>query len=153
MPTDFFNTLSSLVQEELSLYKSLELLVDDEEARVRESDMEGLLDVLQRKQAIISRQEDLLERWNKISESLGISDGREGPVFWNSIAVRIGESGYNQIVCNINDIRELGQKLLHKEGEIRKALEDHLAEMRATLLKMGRNRAAMKSYSQGMTAF
>ncbi|MDR1510097.1 MAG: flagellar protein FlgN [Synergistaceae bacterium] len=153
MPTDFFNTLSSLVQEELSLYKSLELLVNDEEARVSESDMEGLLDVLKRKQAIISRQEDLLERWNKISESLGISDGREGPAFWDSIAVRIGESGYNQIIGSIKDIREIGQKLLHKEGEIRKALEEHLAEMRATLLKMGRNRAAMKSYSQGMTAY
>jgi hypothetical protein len=141
------------VQEELSLYQSLESLVDDEEARVRESDMEGLLDVLQRKQAIISRQEDLLERWNKISESLGISDGREGPAFWNSIAVRIGENGYKQIVNNINDIRELGEKLLFREGEIRKALEEHLSEMRATLIKMGRNRAAMKSYSQGMTSY
>jgi flagellar biosynthesis/type III secretory pathway chaperone len=151
--TDFFNTLSSLVREELSLYESLETLVDDEEARVRESDMEGLLEVLRRKQAVISRQEDLLERWNQISESLGISDGREGPVFWNSIAARIGESGYNQIANSINDIRELGQTLLHREAEIRKSLEEHLSEMRATLLKMGRNRTAMRSYSQGMTAY
>jgi hypothetical protein len=141
------------VQEELNLYRSLESLVDDEEERVRESDMEGLLDVLARKQAIISRQEDLLERWDEISASLGVANGREGPAFWNTIAVRIGESGYNHIAKNINDIRELGEKLLLREGEIRKALEEHLAEMRTTLLKLGRNRAAMKSYSQGMTSY
>jgi hypothetical protein len=79
-----------------------------------------------------------------------MTNGREGPVFWNTIAARVGEGGYNQIVSSINEIRELGQKLLDRESEIRAALEENLAEMRATLLKMGRNRLAMKGYSQGM---
>jgi hypothetical protein len=65
----------------------------------------------------------------------------------------VGESGYNQIVVGINEIRELGQKLLDRESEIRAALEENLAEMRATLLKMGRNRVAMRGYSQGMATF
>lgn len=150
MPTDFFDTVNTLVKEELGLYKSLDELVDDEERMVRESDMEGLLGVLQQKQSIISRQEVLLERWNSISASLGLSDGREGPVFWNTLAARIGENGYNHIVSSINEIRELGQKLLSRESEIRSVLEGNLAEMRETLLKMGRNRIAMKGYSQGM---
>jgi hypothetical protein len=148
--TDFYDTVNNLIQEELSLYKSLDALVDDEEARVRESDMEGLLEVLRQKQSIISRQEVLLEQWNNLSASLGITTGREGPVFWNALASRIGESGYNQIVAHLNEIRELGQKLLDRESEIRAALEENLAEMRNTLLKMGRNRAAMKGYSQGI---
>ncbi|MDR1132738.1 MAG: flagellar protein FlgN, partial [Synergistaceae bacterium] len=91
MPTDFFETINSLVEEELSLYKSLEALVNEEETRVRESDMEGLLDVLQQKQSIISRQESLLEQWNNISGPLGVIGGKEGPAFWNSLAERIGE--------------------------------------------------------------
>ena len=154
MPTDVFETVSTLVKEELGLYKSLEELVDDEEEMVRLSDMEGLLEVLQHKQSIISRQEFLLEKWNSISASLGVQDGgREGPAFWNSLATRIGESGYNQIVSSINEIRELGQKLLDREGKIRAALEENLAEMRGTLLNMGKNRMAMKGYSQGMTAY
>ncbi|MDR1579544.1 MAG: flagellar protein FlgN [Synergistaceae bacterium] len=153
MPTDFFETVNSLVEEELSLYKSLEALVDDEETRVRESDMEGLLDVLQQKQSIISRQESLLEQWNNISAPLGVGDGKEGPAFWNKLAEHAGENGYNQIVARINEIRELGQHLLDREGVIRAELEENLAEMRNTLLKMGRNRIALKGYSQGMATF
>jgi hypothetical protein len=140
------------VEEELDLYRYLENLVDIEEEKVRQSDMEGLLDVLQQKQSVISRQEALLERWNHISSGLGLSEGREGPVFWNAISSRIGESGYNQIVHRIDEIKELGQRLLDREGKIRQNLEENLAEMRKTLLSMGRNRIAMKGYSQGIAS-
>ncbi|MDR0765093.1 MAG: flagellar export chaperone FlgN [Synergistaceae bacterium] len=150
MPTDLFETLNSLAQEELSLYKSLEVLVDEEEMRVRDSDMEGLLDVLQKKQSIISRQESLLEQWNNITGPLGVTGGKEGPDFWNNLAKLVGQNGYNQIVAHINEIRERGQKLLDREGMIRAELEENLAEMRNILLKMGRNRIAMQGYSRGM---
>jgi hypothetical protein len=152
LPTELFNKVNSLVEEELELYKSLEGLVDIEEEKVKQSDMEGLLDVLQRKQAVISRQESLLERWNHISSGLGLAEGREGPVFWNAISDRIGESGYNQIVRQIDEIRELGQGLLDREGKIRQILEENLAEMRKTLLSMGRSRIAMRGYSQGVAS-
>ena len=153
MPTDFFDTVNTLVREELGLYKSLEELVNHEEEKVRQSDMEGLLEVLQQKQSIISRQEFLLERWNSVSASLGVKDGREGPVFWDTLATRIGENGYNQIVASINEIRELGQRLLDRESEIRAVLEENLAEMRVTLLRIGKNRVAMRGYSQGVGAY
>ncbi|MDR0615413.1 MAG: flagellar protein FlgN [Synergistaceae bacterium] len=152
MPTELFDKVNSLVEEELDLYRSLRDLVDIEEEKVKQSDMEGLLNVLQRKQSVISRQEDLLERWNHISSDLGLAEGREGPVFWNAISDRIGENGYNHIVKRIDEIRELGQSLLNREGRIRKNLEENLAEMRKTLLSMGRNRAAMKGYSQGVAS-
>jgi flagellar biosynthesis/type III secretory pathway chaperone len=141
-----------LVEEELSLYKSLATLVDSEEEKVDTFDMEGLLRVLEEKQTIISKQEVLLESWNKISSTLGLSEGREGPVFWNAIASSVGEKGYNQIVKHIDEIRELGQSLLDRECTIRGKLETNLAEMRKTLLTMGRNRVAMKGYSQGMAS-
>lgn len=152
MPTELFSTVSALVDEELSLYKALGDLVDDEESRVCESDMEGLLDVLQQKQTIISRQEFLLEKWNEISAMLGLTEGREGPVFWNTLSQKIGENGCRQITGKIDEIRELGQRLLEREGEIRAKLEANLAEMRETLLRMGRNRAALRGYSQGLAS-
>ena len=142
----------TLVDEELGLYKSLEELVDTEEEKVLASDMEGLLLVLQEKQAIISQQEILLERWNQISIILGISEGRQEPIFWNALSKRVGEDGYGQIVKRIDEIKQLGQNLLDREGEIRQNLENNLAEMRKTLLKMGRNRVAMRGYSQGMAS-
>jgi Rad3-related DNA helicase len=153
LPTDFFEKIDSLIEEELSLYKTLETLVNDEETRVRESDMEGLLDVLQRKQSVISRQESLLEQWNNISAPLGVKDGKEGPAFWNKLAEHAGENGYSQIVARINEIRKLGENLLDRESVIRAELEENLAEMRNTLLNMGRNRIAMKGYSRGMATF
>lgn len=153
MPTDIFKNVNDLIEEEMELYHSLEVLVDDEELKVAESDMQGLLDVLQKKQAIISHQELLLERWNEISNQLGLSSGREGAQFWNALAVKIGDNGYNQVVNRINRIRELGEKLLERETVIRKNLEDNLAEMRKTLLTMGHNRAAMKGYSKGVATY
>jgi hypothetical protein len=153
LPTEFYDKVKILIDEELNLYKSLAALVDIEEKRVEEFDMEGLLRVLEEKQSIISRQETLLDGWNEISSSLGISSvGREGPVFWNVLAARIGESGYNQIVNSIEEIRELGQRMLDRERKVRGKLEENLTEMRKTLLSMGRNRVAMKGYSKGMAS-
>jgi len=142
----------TLVDEELSLYRSLEGLVDIEEEKVLASDMEGLLAVLQEKQAIIARQEGLLDRWNQISIVMGISEGRAEPVFWNALSQYVGADGYSQIVKGIDEIKQLGQNLLDREGEIRQNLENNLAEMRKTLLNMGRNRVAMRGYSQGMAS-
>ncbi len=152
MPTELFSTVNALVEEEVALYKTLGKLVDEEEEKVNESDMEGLLEVLQQKQSVISRQEVLLEKWNEISASFGIAERREGYVFWDTLSQRIGEIGYKQIVKQINEIRELGQELLDREAGIRQNLEQNLAEMRQTLLKMGRNRAAMRGYVQGMAS-
>jgi flagellar biosynthesis/type III secretory pathway chaperone len=152
LPTELFAIVNSLIDEELCLYKSLESLVDTEEEKVDTSDMEGLLRILEEKQSIISRQEVLLESWNKVSNMLGISEGREGPVFWNAIASSIGEKGYNKIVKRIDEIRELGQNLLNREDKIRGKLEINLAEMRKKLLAIGRNRVAMKGYSKGMAS-
>lgn len=152
MPTELFDTVSALVDEELSLYRTLGDLVDVEESKVNESDMEGLLEVLKEKQSIISRQEFLLEKWNEISSSLGLSEGREGPVFWNLLSEKIGERGCRQITSRIDEIRELGQRLLDRESEIRSKLEKNLAEMRETLLRMGRGRTALRGYSQGMAS-
>ena len=151
MPTKLYDVIRNLVEEELSLYKSLAVLVDSEEETVHMSDMEGLLDILSQKQTIISRQEILLERWNDISSELGFSEGREGPAFWNAISLKIGESGYNQIVRKIDEIRELGQALLDRETVIRQKLEENLAEMRTRLMGMERKKNAMRSYSHGIS--
>lgn len=152
MPTELFNVVTALVEEELHLYKSLDELVDAEEIKVDEADMEGLLEVLRRKQNIISRQEILLEKWNEISATLGLTEGREGPVFWNALSEKIGAIGCQQITSRIDEIRELGQRLLDREADIRSKLEANLAQMRETLLRMGRNRAALRGYSQGIAS-
>lgn len=152
LPTELFEKIDALADEELSLYKALWVLVDEEEARVDESDMEGLLEVLRQKQNIISRQEILLERWNEISSSLGLTEGREGPVFWSMLSDKIGETGSRQIASRIDEVKKLGQSLLDREGVIRGKLETNLVSMRETLLRMGRSRTALRGYSQGIAS-
>ncbi len=126
---ELFHTVNRLAEEEVALYRSLGELVDFEEERVRDADMEGLLSVLRQKQRIISRQEALFERWNEVSVSLGIEEVREGSMFWNTLSRRVGRSGYNQIADRIDEIRELGQKLLDRERKIRQNLGRKRAEM------------------------
>jgi hypothetical protein len=144
--------VNSLVSEELDLYKSLEQLVDVEERHVLESDMDGLLDVLQRKQAVISRQEALLESWGEISQSLGIPMGKETSPFLKTMSERIGNAGYKNIADGIEDICRMGQRLLAREEAIRGMLEANIVEMRKKLVQLGRNRTAVRGYSQGIAS-
>ena len=153
MRTDLYDVVIGLVEEELSLYKELGLLVDTEELKVSSSDMEGLLRVLEEKQSVISRQEILLERWSAISAELGLSEGREGPAFWNAVARYIGQNGYNQIVRKVDEIRELGLALLEREKIIRLNLEANLAEMRKSLVSIGKNRIAVQGYSSNIGVY
>jgi len=150
LPTEFNETVNSLADEELILYREIAALVDQEEEKINASDLEGLLEVLRIKQAVISRQEVLLERWNEVSAELGITGGREEPLFWSALGARIGEQGYNQLVHRIEEIRGLGQNLLDREKQIRQTLEEHIAELRKTLVKLGKNRTALRGYSQSM---
>ncbi|GHV27521.1 hypothetical protein FACS1894167_02680 [Synergistales bacterium] len=152
MHTELFEMVNSLVNEELDLYKSLEQLVDIEEQRVVESDTDGLLDVLRLKQGIISRQETLLESWGEISQSLGIPMGKESSPFLKALSERIGEAGYKHIADGIEDILRMGQRLLSREETIRGMLEANIVEMRKKLVRLGRNRTAVKGYSQGIAS-
>ena len=59
MQADLEKKLSSLVSSELALFNELALLVEKEEECVLQEDMECLLNVLQEKQDVISRQEKI----------------------------------------------------------------------------------------------
>ncbi len=148
MPTDLYCVVDGLLDEELALYRELDSLVYEEELAVSDSDMDALMNVLQKKQGVITNQESLLDKWQELSIDLGLSEGREGPAFWNAIERSIDEKGYKQLLSRIEEIRKLGQMLLEREKGVQKELEGRLADMRQKLLRMNQNRNAVLGYAQ-----
>jgi hypothetical protein len=142
--------LGSLLDEELQLYTDLDVLVGQEESCVEGEDMDALLEVLRRKQALISRQEGLLDRWGDVARELGVLEGREGLAFWASVRAGVsslaGESGYNDLVGKVEEIRRRASCLLDRERRVQGVMEESLGRMRARLLQMRQGRNALKGY-------
>ncbi|HOK19281.1 MAG TPA: flagellar biosynthesis protein FlgN, partial [Thermosynergistes sp.] len=64
--------IQELALKELKLYIDLNSLLDEEERCVDLSDVEGLMDVLRRKQRLISEQEMLQGLWAEVASAMGI---------------------------------------------------------------------------------
>ncbi len=138
--------IQELALKELKLYIDLNSLLDEEERCVDLSDVEGLMDVLRRKQRLISEQEMLQGLWAEVASAMGIEDGRESISFWNALAQRLGEEGYRQIVEKVEEIRNLVSRLLEREREIQLRLEGQVGELRQKLLTLQKGRQAFRGY-------
>ena len=139
-------TIQELALKELKLDIDLNSLLDEEERCVDLSDVEGLMDVLRRKQRLISEQEMLQGLWAEVASAMGIEDGRESISFWNALAQRLGEEGYRQIVEKVEEIRNLVSRLLEREREIQLRLEGQVGELRQKLLTLQKGRQAFRGY-------
>lgn len=129
MQADLEEVLSSLVSSELALFNELALLVEKEEERVVAEDMEGLLQVLQEKQDVISRQEKIQEGWSNLASSLGLSEGRNGPAFWSDIGDMLGD-GAEDLKASLSVIRDVAGKVLEQECRVQSILEKHVESLR-----------------------
>lgn len=77
------------MSSEIALYTELEHYVDDELECVNNKDMEKLLEVLQQKQGVISRQELLQEEWGQIAMKFVLLKGAMALYFgrlWNNMS-------------------------------------------------------------------
>lgn len=147
MQADLEKTLSSLVSSELALFNELALLVEKEEECVLQEDMERLLDVLQEKQDVISRQEKIHEGWRSISSSLGLSEGRDGLSFWSHLGELLGE-GASDLKASLSVIRDVAGKVLEQETRVQGLLEKHVDSLRSQMVRASRGKKALQGYSK-----
>ncbi len=147
MPADLENVLSSLVSSELALFNELALLVDKEEECVLAEDMECLLTVLQEKQDVISRQEKIHEEWSSVSASLGISEGRDGPVFWSHLGELLGD-GADDLKSSLSVIRDVAGRVLEQEIRVQTILEQHVDALRKQMAQVSQGKKALHGYSK-----
>ncbi len=147
MQADLEEVLSSLVSSELALFNELALLVEKEEERVVAEDMEGLLQVLQEKQDVISRQEKIQEGWSNLASSLGLSEGRSGPAFWSDIGDMLGD-GAEDLKASLSVIRDVAGKVLEQECRVQSILEKHVESLRKQMASLSRGKKALQGYSK-----
>jgi len=137
-----------LAKKEKGLYENLLALVEEEMKYAREGNASALMDVLRRKQEIISRQEILLERWEELASAMGVKSSRETVEFWDILSSKLGEKGYQEVIGAVIEIREKAAETLRKETEVQKELEAHLEKLRSNLLKLNDGMRAFKAYTK-----
>ncbi|MEN2996039.1 MAG: flagellar export chaperone FlgN [Acetomicrobium sp.] len=96
----------NLAKKEKGLYENLLALVEEEMKYAREGNASALMDVLRRKQEIISRQEILLERWEELASAMGVKSSRETVEFWDILSSKLGEKGYQEVIGAVIEIRK-----------------------------------------------
>lgn len=138
----------NLAKKEKGLYENLLALVEEEMKYAREGNASALMDVLRRKQEIISRQEILLERWEELASAMGVKSSRETVEFWDILSSKLGEKGYQEVIGAVIEIREKAAETLQKETEVQKELEAHLEKLRSNLLKLNDGMRAFKAYTK-----
>lgn len=137
-----------LAKKEKGLYENLLTLVEEEARYAREGNASALMDVLRRKQEIISRQEILLESWEELASAMGVKSSRETVEFWDILSSKLGEKGYQEVIGAVIEIREKAAETLRKETEVQKELEAHLEKLRSNLLKLNDGMRALKAYTK-----
>lgn len=137
-----------LAKKEKGLYENLLALVEEEMKYAREGNASALMDVLRRKQEIISRQEILLESWEELASAMGVKSSRETVEFWDILSSKLGEKGYQEVIGAVIEIREKAAETLRKETEVQKELEAHLEKLRSNLLKLNDGMRAFKAYTK-----
>lgn len=138
--------ISDLLGRELGLYEKLKVLVREEIDVIEADDMDRLLEILEEKQSVISEQEILMERWNDVSQELGISQGRDEPVFWKTLSNVLDGDMYQELKEKVQNLQALVGSLLRSEELAQKNMEDRVSELRRRMSKMADGKRAVRGY-------
>ncbi|SMG43783.1 flagellar export chaperone FlgN [Dethiosulfovibrio salsuginis] len=138
--------VSELLSSELELYRELEAQVDLEIKAIDSDDMDLLLEILQNKQSIISRQEMLMEKWADVSRDLGVSQGREEPVFWRALASVVGDEGYEDLKEKVRLLQDIVSSTLKSEELAQSNMGAKVSELRKRMSRVADGKKAVRGY-------
>ncbi len=133
-----------ILQKELELYNSLEVLVKEQERKIEESDIEGLLKIISKKQTLISEQERLDEELEKMQVSLS------NPIEANrnklSILNLVSEGVKEDVEKLMNLIKEKILKILEAENKSREKLSLEIEKVREALKNIKNGKKLINKY-------
>ncbi len=138
--------VSELLSSELELYRELESQVAREIEAIDGDDMDLLLEILQDKQSIISQQEILVERWSEVSADMGVSQGREEPVFWRALAALVGDEEYGDLREKVRLLQAVVDSTLKSEELAQKNMEAKVSELRKKMSRVADGKKAVRGY-------
>ena len=141
--------LKDLLSEELGLYRSLRALVSRElEAIVLNEDMEELLNILQEKDAVISRLQLLVDSWQDALSDSGLRGTRGADGFWDQLLASLSEAHSDELSQALQKTRAAAEELTKAEAGAQEELERHFAGLREKLASMTRGREAVIGYTK-----
>jgi len=146
LPVKLEDLVAGLLRQELDLYRLLRSRIDAELEAIDGDDMDLLMSILQEKQSIISRQELLMERWGDVSSELGISEGRDEPVFWKALASAVGERGYEGLISRVREIQDLVSASIDFENVAQEKMAGKLSELRSRMSRVANGKKAVRGY-------
>ncbi|MCS7233737.1 MAG: flagellar protein FlgN [Synergistetes bacterium] len=129
-----------ILEKELELYNMLESLVNEQEKRIEESDIEGLLRVISRKQTIISEQDKLNEELEEVQSGL-------------SGVVERSQDRARLLDFLSKDIREKVEEILDLiKGKVLRILEVENRSREKLSLEIEKVKEALKGLREGKRA-
>lgn len=140
------DAISDLLARELALYEKLKVLVTEEIDVIERDDMDRLLGILEEKQSVICEQEMLMDRWHDVSRELGISQGRDEPVFWKTLSDLLDGDMYQELKEKVRNLQNMVGSLLCSEELAQKNMEERVSELRRRMSKMADGKRAVRGY-------
>ncbi len=139
-------TISDLLARELVLYEKLKRLVDEEIDVIESDDMDRLLRILEDKQSIISEQEMLMDGWHEVSHELGVSQGREEPVFWKALSDLLDGDGYRELKEKVRNLQGVVETTLRSEELAQRNMGEKVSDLRKRMSKVADGKRAVRGY-------
>ena len=147
MPFDLLSNVKELLAKELELCKTLRAMVSREiEAIVLDRDMDELLRVLEKKDALISQMQLLTDAWSDVLSNAGLN--RRGDM--DGVGAEILElfPEEEELQNMLGESRALAESIMKAEEEAQAALEKHAADLREEMASMFHGRRAAASYAK-----
>lgn len=149
MRDDLPDRIKDLLSEELGLYHTLRTMVSRElEAIVLDEDMEGLLNILQEKQALIAQLQLLVDSWRDVLSEAGIREMRGMDGFWDQLHTLLPEDRASEFTRILQEARSAAEELMRAETCAQEELEKHVGGLREKLASMTRGREAFIGYTK-----
>ncbi|RRD65850.1 flagellar export chaperone FlgN [Fretibacterium sp. OH1220_COT-178] len=149
MRDDLPARIKNLLSTELGIYATLRTMVSRElEAIVLNEDMEELLQILQEKQALISRLQLLADSWGEVLAEAGVEEVRGMDGFWDQLSSCLPAPYADEFAAILQETRSISEDLMKAEAHAQEALEKHVDELRTKLASMTRGRDAFIGYTK-----
>lgn len=149
MPDNLLIELQELLSRELAFYKALRLMVSHAlEAIVIDQDMEELLKILNRKEAVLMQLEALPSQWKSLLEREAIQAERGSTAFWAQLSALAGKDSVSELKPLLDEVTAAADDLVKAEQESQKQLQKHLDSLRTKLSTLNRGERAAAGYAK-----
>ena len=138
----------NLLEGEISFFEKIDSLICKEKRAVEEAEMETLLALLEEKQCLLAAQEEFFKGWAVLASDLGVSNGKDNPLFWQAVKEKTSSEDYSVLSSRVTALRDLASGVIEREESVRAMLECRLVNMREQLrsIRVGRN--ALNGYTR-----